>query len=174
MNCNQQLKPAFVHRGRSTAHSVPAIKSGCKLLFPDLHRRFSGTPLQHCLPKSIYYFQLGFSKIWIVLLLKKHRHNSRNLINFYSSTIPEHQITSLLMLEPRNTILCVLAQHLITSFCYESLIFCSQRVALFPLDVLLPHVHLLSLLGGVLGGDRGSVAVQAFHHCLIFLKQAML
>lgn len=45
MNCNQQLKPAFVHRGRSTAHSVPAIKSGCKLLFPDLHRRFSGTPL---------------------------------------------------------------------------------------------------------------------------------
>lgn len=70
-----------------------------------------------------------------------------------------------------NTILHVLAQYLITSFCYEGLIFCTQRIALFPLDVFLPHVYLLSLLWGILGGDRGSIAVQTFHHCLIFLKQ---
>lgn len=75
------------------------------------------------------------------------------------------------LMELRNTIPHVLVQYQITSFCYESLIFCTQRIALFPLDVLLPHVYLLSLLWGILWGDRGSIAVQTFHHCLIFLEQ---
>lgn len=74
-------------------------------------------------------------------------------------------------MELRNTIVHVLAQYLITSFCYESLIFRAQGIALFPLDVFLPHVYLLSLLGGILWGDGGSIAVQPFHHCLILLKQ---
>lgn len=41
---------------------------------------------------------------------------------------------------------------IITSFCDESLVFCAQWVAFFPLDVLLPHFYLLGFLGGVLGG----------------------
>lgn len=71
----------------------------------------------------------------------------------------------------RNTNVHVLALCLITSFCYEGLILCTQRIALFPLDVFLPHVYLLSLLRGILGGHRGSIAVQTFHHCLILLEQ---
>lgn len=73
--------------------------------------------------------------------------------------------------EKYNSLCPSMTSDLITSFCYEGLIFCSQRVALFPLDVLLPHVHLLSLLGGVLWGHGGSVAVQPLHHCLILLEQ---
>lgn len=74
-------------------------------------------------------------------------------------------------MELRNRTLHILQQYLITSFCDESLILCTQRIALLPLDVLLPHVHLLSLLRGVLGGDRGGVAVQPLHDRLIFLEQ---
>jgi len=58
---------------------------------------------------------------------------------------------------------------IVTSLCDEGLVLCAQWVALLPLDVLLPHLHLLGFLRGVLRRYRGCIPVQALHHSLILL-----
>lgn len=61
-------------------------------------------------------------------------------------------------------------QQIFTSLCDEGLVLCAQWVAFFPLDVFLPHFHLLSFLRGVLWRYRGCIPVQTLHHSLILLN----
>lgn len=68
----------------------------------------------------------------------------------------------------------VMRVNLVTSFCYKGLILCTKRVALFPLYIFLPHIYLLSFLRSILRRHRGSITVQAFHYCLIFLDNKHL
>lgn len=171
MNHNQQRKPAS-----STEEAAQLIQEHQPQIQAVLHRFLTSSESCTALSPKIH----GLLSAWLEQKLKRSLKKPTHPIpETWSASAPawflnaesHHYFCWGSLIELRNTILRVPVRYPITSFCYESLIFCAQRIALFPLDVFFPHVHLLSLLRGILRGHRGSIAVQTFHHCLVFLKQ---